>query len=263
MEVYDDIHLRSISVIVEKHEHSDFCFYCPKRLGDGFIFILSGSGMFHCCQGSFPLKQGDLLLVQKGDSYTVEAGPRELSYITTLFETEQKNAFRAFNLPFYIQTANYPHIETNIKKLLDIWEKRPVLYFAKARIMIEQLLVNLTDIANAPLEGAYGRLTPAITYITSHYATPLTNEKLANLCGLSITHFRRLFREEFGITPLQYREDIRIHWAIKLLESQMFTTVQIAERLGYADIYHFSKAVKRHTGFSPSHYQKSTDNIPV
>ena len=258
MQIYTDVHLHSISVIVEKHEDSSFYFHCPHRIGDGFVFVLSGNGTFTCPQGTFNLKQGDIMLVQKNDAYVTTAGNEGLSYITTLFETAPQNAFRELGLPFYMETAAFPHIETAVRNLLALWEKRPRMYIMKSRIIIEQLLIDLTDILSTP--ESYDRLAPATAYMTNHYSETITNEQLAELCGLSVTHFRRLFREKYNMTPLQYREEIRTHWAIKLLESRMFTMTEIAERLGYSDVYHFSKSVKKHTGHSPSHYCKNTGN---
>lgn len=261
MQIYSDVRLQSISVVVEKREDGNFCFRCPQRVGDGFVFVLSGNGSFTCSDGVFPLKQGDIMLVQKNDAYVTAAGKEGLSYITTLFEATPENAFRELGLPSYMETAAFPHIETAVRNLLALWEKRPNMYFMKSRILIEQLLADLTDIVSEPESN--DRLVPAIAYITNHYSAAVTNEHLADLCGLSVTHFRRLFREKYGITPLQYREEIRTHWAIKLLESRMFTMTEIAERLGYSDVYHFSKSLKKHTGFSPSHYQKGAGGTPI
>ena len=261
MQIYNDIHLRSISVILEKHENSSFYFQCPHRSGDGFVFVLSGNGTFCCSQGVFQLKRGDIMLVQKGDTYVTAAGNKGLSYITTLFDTTPENAFRVLELPFYMETAGFPHIETAVRNLLSLWEKRPGLYFMKSRIIIESLLTVLADIRNMPVSThPHNRLAPAVSYITSHYSAAVTNEHLAQLCGLSVTHLRRLFREQYGITPLQYREEIRMDWAVKLLESRMFTMTEIAEKLGYSDVYHFSKSVKKHKGFPPSHFQKNAGN---
>jgi AraC-like DNA-binding protein len=265
MQLYSDVQVHSISVITEKHENNRFRFHCPSRIGDGFVFVLAGNGTFTCGQEVFPLQRGGIMLVQKGDSYITAAGSEGLSYITTLFEMHPENAFRTLSLPVYMQTHNFPHIESNIRNLLAVWEERPSMYLMKARMMIEQLLIDLVEITNAPFGDTvlHERLTPAVSYITRHYSNPITNELLAGLCGLSVTHFRRLFREKCGMTPLQYRETIRMHWAVKLLESHMFSVAEIAEKLGYFDIYHFSKAVKKHTGFPPSYYRKNSEKTSL
>lgn len=58
------------------------------------------------------------------------------------------------------------------------------------------------------------------------------------------------------MTPMQYREAVRMHWAKQLLGSELFSISEIAARLGYYDIYHFSKKFKLHTGYSPRQYMK-------
>ena len=60
--------------------------------------------------------------------------------------------------------------------------------------------------------------------------------------------------------PTVYREKVRCEVARGMLISDIFTVTEIAEELGYCDIYHFSKEFKKQTGFSPSVYKKQYFN---
>lgn len=54
---------------------------------------------------------------------------------------------------------------------------------------------------------------------------------------------------------MQYRENVRIHWAKRFLLSDLFSLPEIAEKLGYYDIYHFGKSFKKQTQLSPGKYK--------
>ncbi len=258
MDLYHDIRVDTIEVIVKKEETSTFIFECHKRRSDGFIIVLDGDGIYSDSSGEYHIKKHSIMLLQRGESYTTKAGKNGLTYITTAFRLRPNNAFRELGLPTCINTERYPYILKQAEDMLCIWEERSQWFLMKTRLVIEQLLIDLISSLDEPISGIHskGRLAPALNYINQNYDKHISNETLAELCDLSITHFRRLFSMQTGVSPLQYRETIRLHWAVKLLESQMFTVAEIAEKLGYSDIYHFSKVMKRHTGKTPSFYKK-------
>ena len=258
MDLYHDIRVDTISVVVKKEEPSTFIFHCHHRMADGFIIVLDGDGIYADASGEYPIKRHSIMLLQAGEAYMTKAGKNGMTYITTAFRMRPTNAFRELGLPACTTTEKYPYILKQAEKVLSTWEERSQWYLMETRLAIEQLLIDLVSILDQPVPGmqSKGRLAPALAYINQNYDKPISNETLAQLCDLSMTHFRRLFHKQTGLSPLQYRESIRLHWAIKLLESQMFTVAEVAEQLGYSDIYHFSKVMKRHTGNTPSFYKK-------
>jgi len=82
----------------------------------------------------------------------------------------------------------------------------------------------------------------------------MKNEDLAKLTGLSTIYFRRLFTEVFGVSPIAYVHKLRIKKAKEMLKSDYGNITDIAQSLGYLNIYDFSRAFKKHTGISPSKY---------
>ena len=108
----------------------------------------------------------------------------------------------------------------------------------------------------------YGRLYPVLTYIHQHYDDTITNEKLAEICGLSVTHFRRIFKEQLGKSPMEYLTDLRINWALKLLKTRLFSVSEVGALVGFPDVYYFSKLIKKYTGNSPTKYIKTFSNLP-
>jgi AraC-like DNA-binding protein len=99
-------------------------------------------------------------------------------------------------------------------------------------------------------------LQPAIEYLENNYDDPnLNNTILSKKSVISEVYFRKLFKEEYGISPKQYIQNMRINKAKELLKSEYLTITTIAEMVGYSSIYHFSGAFKIQTDFTPSEYR--------
>ncbi len=259
MQLVHDIRIGRISVLVQKSEKPNFQFNCTSRNFDGFVFITAGDGTFTDATGEHKLSRGSVMLLEEKSNYIFKGGKNGISYITTGFALHPQNGFSDLGLPTFIDTQKHPYILKQAEEMLKLWENRSPFYTMEARLLSERILLDLINICQNAESGFEfgGRLSPALAFINQNYDKTITNEQLAKLCDLSTTHFRRIFKEQVGVSPIQYREKIRLHWAIKMLESQMFTISEIADKLGYLDVYHFSKVIKRHTGNPPSFYKNN------
>lgn len=101
------------------------------------------------------------------------------------------------------------------------------------------------------------RLLRAKRLIEAGYTTPLCLAELATAARLSPSHFSAEYRRHFGISPIQDQTRLRMREADYLLQDSNLSISEIAERVGYPDIFHFSKQFKRHHGQSPSEFRKS------
>jgi AraC-like DNA-binding protein len=80
--------------------------------------------------------------------------------------------------------------------------------------------------------------------------------ELAALCGMSESHFTRLFRAAFGTTPIDWLRRERISQAKRRLVETRDAIKEIAAQVGYGDHYFFSKDFKRFTGVPPRAYRQ-------
>lgn len=104
----------------------------------------------------------------------------------------------------------------------------------------------------------YDIIRPAAEYIRKNFGeSGITNEFLAELCGISTVYFRKVFTKYYGVPPAQYLNMQRMEKAQEFLQSDYSSISQIAESVGYNSIYHFSKMFKKYVGISPSEYVKS------
>lgn len=75
--------------------------------------------------------------------------------------------------------------------------------------------------------------------------------------GFNIDYTRRCFKEEMGITPLEYLTKLRLTYAKQLLLQETYiSVVDVAEKCGFNDSFYFSKTFKQNFGVSPLNYRK-------
>ncbi len=99
------------------------------------------------------------------------------------------------------------------------------------------------------------KVEPAENFIRQNYAQNITNEQLAKYCGFSTQYFRKLFTEVYEIPPMAYVSRVRLEAAVKLLKADdLLTIADVAEEVGFSDVYHFSKTFKKYTGVSPKKF---------
>ena len=61
---------------------------------------------------------------------------------------------------------------------------------------------------------------------------------------------------------MAYVTKVRIENAMQILESGEYETIsKVAQAVGFADVYHFSKIFKKHTGVSPKNYVKREPKV--
>jgi AraC-like DNA-binding protein len=84
----------------------------------------------------------------------------------------------------------------------------------------------------------------------------VTLEELAAQTGLSVSHFCAKFKQAFGNSAIDYLIEQRMQQAAYLLYDQNLKIQEIAKRVGYDDVFHFSKLFKKHHGQSPRALRK-------
>jgi AraC-like DNA-binding protein len=106
------------------------------------------------------------------------------------------------------------------------------------------------DLPNEPPENALV-ISPALDYIRDNYMNSFPIQTLVDLCHLSGTHFRRVFHEIMGISPLEYINVIRINKACMLMRTTESTILSVSEQVGFHSVSSFNRYFIRMIGISP------------
>ena len=76
---------------------------------------------------------------------------------------------------------------------------------------------------------------------------------------LSLSHLRRVFKEETKMTIPQYTKDYQLRRASALLVESLSLVSEIAEQVGYEDPSHFSRDFKRVLQSTPLEYRRKNE----
>ena len=99
-------------------------------------------------------------------------------------------------------------------------------------------------------------LKDAVRYIEEHYAENFKMSFLAEKFNLSQSHFRKLFKGFTGLSPVEYRNGLRIEHAKELLSRNTVSVSEVALAVGIEDQFYFSRIFKESEGVSPLRYKK-------
>ena len=86
------------------------------------------------------------------------------------------------------------------------------------------------------------------------FSQEVSLQRVAELAGMSKFHFLRHFKENVGLTPMQYLTILRVDMAKNRLV-QGDKVIAAAFASGFADLSTFNKAFRRNTGITPSSYR--------
>jgi two-component system response regulator YesN len=95
----------------------------------------------------------------------------------------------------------------------------------------------------------------AITYISQHFAEPISLQDVAERVYLSPSHFSRLFKAEMGVTFTEYLTQYRIQKSKILLRITSLPVEIIANNTGFSNSSYFSTTFKRLEGRTPTEYR--------
>src|SRR6185437_472118 len=102
---------------------------------------------------------------------------------------------------------------------------------------------------------AHDRLGDIASWIYTHLRSDLSAQALADRACLSVRHFARTFKDQFGTTPGIFVEEARLAEASRRLSSKRVSIEGVAHSVGYASEDVFCRAFERRFGVSPSSYR--------
>lgn len=99
------------------------------------------------------------------------------------------------------------------------------------------------------------QLRRATAFIDDHCLRRIRLDELAQLTGLSASHFSHSFKASTGVAPLEWQMRARLDRAKLMLLADEQPLTAIAADTGFADHAHFSRVFRRHEGMTPSRWR--------
>ena len=96
------------------------------------------------------------------------------------------------------------------------------------------------------------QLRDAMSYLEAKMPARVELATLAELAGLSQSHYSRAFKASTGLAPYQWQLQARVERAKDLLLNTNSCLEEVAEATGFGDAVHFGRTFRKMTGATPA-----------
>lgn len=240
---------------------------------------LSGSGETHIENRVYRFQQGDMQYISPNTPHLSTADMGERCEWIWIFIDPQKMLLNSNFINFNeLQNASdqgysgvfshyeHPRLFNRINDLLerpneDDYSKLDT-FLTIGQILIESARIGNKDKKQSKLPISK-QIKPALVYIRENYTNPqlMSAEMIASHCGLSISRFRTLFKQDIGMTLPQYINQTKLSAAVHLLENTNIAISQIAEESGFYETAYFNRVFRKMYGMTPKEIRKKLQHL--
>ena len=222
------------------------------------LYIINGEYLYRYEGGEFVAKPGTIVYLPRGGSYDY-----------TILSI--KGYVRQIELNLFYKDEFFTFSEHPVVVLEKVGQEiggifADIVALQSKNLSVAECLKNNASIllllsafsSNAASKSyslQYEKIMPAIEYIKKHFNEKIHISDLENICYLSGSQIRRIFKQELNLTPVKYKNQLLLDVACKML-SYNNTISEVSDFLGFDDVYVFSHFFKDRMGTSPMNYIK-------
>ncbi len=210
-----------------------------------FHYVVSGEGYLRVEDKEYNLRRGQVFLIRPNIEITYHASENNpWSYIWVGFDGEFAHTLDDIDKDiFNLNSELFDQIKEAIK-----YKNMRSVYLAGCIYNILAAILENTQEPNV--------ISTIKSYINSDTLFNSNITELAKLVNLSPDHLTKIFKQETGITLIEYIINKKMKLAKKLLNSD-YTTSEVAQMVGYSDNATFSRAYKKFYGYPPSRQKQA------
>jgi len=275
----DELH-SSVSALYEQKDRTitSLHFHNYHELG----ICHDGAGIFMVEGKVLPFKGGDAIFIGRDERHLAQSLPGTVSHWHWLYFDFERivgpammdasladmSAFSGPGFANVISKDAHPGICALIERLLKACKgsfpfKREetvslltLLSIDMRRELLPSQERRLDDAGPSPDLDSLGRLEKALEHMARKHGESLSLSSLAKLCGMSQTHFRRLFQRTLGKSPRDYLKQLRVATAMAELGRSGRPIAEIAVSCGFGNISSFNRQFKELAGASPREWRR-------
>ena len=241
---------------------------------------LQGSGIVHVEDRIYPFSAGDVQIVPPGVPHLAAAAPDtetrwhwiSIEAVRLLEETGFQNATMLQELVEHsfagvFHPQEYPRLVEIVGKIQELLQTQVLYAREEAVFLVGQLLVECARVGRQTQYESRkrthaGKLRPAIAYIRKHYPDKeaMREERIAESCNMSTSHFRALFKRETGMSVRDFIIQTRLARAAYLLRSTEMSVLNVALESGFGQASCFNRSFLRSFGQTPTEFRMRVRN---
>ena len=213
--------------------------------------VWKGSGWMRTQERELVLEPGFCALMRPGGIYDAghdEGNPLGITFIHFECKSPGKS-WRQWPEFFGLQEVEY--LDAVTRRIVELCSSSPMV----GAQLLQALLADLLQKHGMQQQGVHReRILQMMDAVHSAEHLP-TVALMAGELHMSQAHFSRVFRRVAGQSPMDFLLQVRLTRARHLLRETNLSMSEIAERLGYADVFFFSRQFKQKNGVPPLAYR--------
>lgn len=247
---------------------SDCWHWKPLPLRDyDLVLLLRGKACYSDGKSSWPVSAGSCMLFHRGGQYSgVQEMDDPVSMMFIHFDCLDKKGqptdlLPSLQLPLHFRVERFDFIQSLARCVLETNRATHRQHDNHAaHVWLHALWLELLRQVRKPRwlgpEREQAEQVEAIcNAVRSRIGEPWRLTTIAARMGCSAEHAGRLFRKYQGVAPGEFVIRARMEAAQALLSSSSQSISQIAEMLGFCDVYAFSRQFRQRVGISPKQYR--------
>jgi two-component system response regulator YesN len=178
--------------------------------------------------------------------------------------TNSRITFRLFHR-FYLQlSAAVVRVLYEYKIYDVVMKESPQLFdLIEKKTSVDNLYEGMKQIISVAIEAVewtksqknQRTIDRSLEYIHNRYMNDISLDNVAEAAQMSSGYFSTLFKQEKGITFIEYLTRLRVDKAKSLMADDQLRLYEISEMVGYQDVKYFSRVFKRMLGITPAEYR--------
>ncbi len=231
------------------------------RRSSAFLYIAEGEYKYTFSNDKFIVNSGSAVYLPKGANYKYEILSDSARCMQFEFDSFYNGEDAIFSKTPVRAIKNVNNdIQDLFANIVRLSLSGEAMESLKTNAYITLVLSYFADkLKGKNLSSSYKKILPAIEYIKANFTKKIYVETLEKKTNLSASQIRRIFKSELNLSPIEYKNSLLTKSACNMLKGDN-TVSEIADALGFDNVYAFSQFFKKQTGLSPTNYKLTATN---
>lgn len=185
-------------------------------------------------------------------------------FIHTMRSFWEKNAVTQFQLTTDLRYFFNTLLHAYLKDMMFFPDVNEIIASSNSYSDLESILrYELEQICQPQTNSSQQSMANQIRdWLDLNFTTQLSYKILSDVFGHNEKYLSVIFKSEFGISPSKYIGELRLNMAKKLIQTNPNILLKdVAEMVGFTDVFYFSRTFKSHEGISPKQYAQQQKDL--